>query len=167
MEKQTAPRGEYGIIIASWQVPQYEKHERNKTWYVLASLVFIALIAYALIAANFLFAIIIVIGGLILVLNDKNHPIMMDFVITTEGVIIGKKFYDYDEIKDFSIIFKPHYNIKKLYFEFKSGYRPRLSIPLLDINPLPIRENLLKYLPEDLERVDEPLSEALAKFLKI
>ena len=34
-------------------------------------------------------------------------------------------------------------------------------------NPLPIRENLLKYLSEDLEKTEQPLSEQIAKILKL
>ena len=57
--------------------------------------------------------------------------------------------------------------IKNLYFEFKSVVRQRLSIPLEGENPLPIRENLLKYLPEDLERTNRPLSEELASLFRL
>ena len=92
---------------------------------------------------------------------------MVKISLTDEGVIVGKKFYDYDEIKDFSVVYKPRQEVKNLYFEFKSFLRPRLSIPLENKNPLLIRKNLLKYLPEDLDRTDQPLSEGLGKLFKI
>jgi len=56
---------------------------------------------------------------------------------------------------------------KTLFFEFKNRVRPRLSIPLENKNPLKIRAILLKYLPEDVERENEPLSEQLSRLLKL
>lgn len=158
---------EYGKKIMGWRVPEYDKHERTKNWYIMAGLAAMALIIYSLFSGNFLFAAIVVIGALVVIIHDGQEPLRVDFSITDQGVIVGRKFYDYDVLKDFSLVYKPHQQIKNLYFEFKNVVRPRLSIPLDNHNPLPIREILLKYLPEDLERTDQPLSEALAKMFKL
>ena len=158
---------DFGKEYFKWQVPEYEKHNRSKAWYILASVFAIVLLLFSLKTGNFLFAIIIMVAALIIILHDGKEPDMVDFVIYSEGLGIGKKFYDYDEIKNFSVIYKLSKNIKNLYFEFNGAIKPRLSIPLGDINPLQIREILLKYLKEDLERTDEPVSEGLAKLFKI
>lgn len=155
------------IEIISWQIPEYEKHERSKLWYILFGIIGIAMLIYAILSANFLFAIILIIGGFILILNDARNPQLINVTVSSEGIFIGKKFYDYDVLRDFSIIYKPTSNIKQLYFEFKSRSKHRLSLPLADINPLFLRENLLQYLTEDLSRTDQSTSEALSKFLKI
>ena len=156
-----------GKKIISWNVPEYEKHERTRRWYVISAIVGILLIIYSFLNGNFLFAAIIIIGALVVIIHDGQEPMKVNFSLTDQGIIVGKNFYDYDVLKNFSIVYKPHENIKNLYFEFKNALKPRLSIPLNNINPLPIRENLLKYLPEDLERTDQPLSEALAKLFKL
>ncbi|MBU1663653.1 hypothetical protein KJ627_00285 [Patescibacteria group bacterium] len=153
--------------IIGWSIPEYDKHERKKHWYIISASVGLIFIIYSFFSGNFLFAAIIIIGALVIIIHDGREPMIINFVITDEGLIVGKNFYDYDVIKDFSIIYKPRENIKNLYFEFKNVIKPRLSIPLGSMNPLPIRENLLKYLPEDLERTDQPLSEALAKMFKL
>jgi len=164
---ETAKTTDYGKKIMGWQVPEYDKHERGRGWYILAAIFGLLLLIYAFFSGNFLFAAIIIIATLVIVMHDGREPIKVDFNITDEGLMVGKRFYDYDEIKDFAIVYKPHQGIKNLYFEFKSILKPRLSIPLGDLNPLPIRGNLLKYLPEDLERTDQPVSEALAKMFKL
>ena len=43
----------------------------------------------------------------------------------------------------------------------------RLSLPLYDNNPVPIREALLDFVDEDTERINPPLSESIAKLLKL
>ncbi|MFH1233642.1 MAG: hypothetical protein V1649_03265 [Patescibacteria group bacterium] len=158
---------DYGKIFASWKIPEYEKRDRTKSWYIIASVVSLLLLAYSFFSGNFLFAIIIVTVAMIIILHDGQNPGLLSFSLTEEGIIIGRKFYDYDEIKDFAIVYKPKLEVKNIYFEFKTVVRPRLSIPLENMNPLPIRENLLKYLPEDLERTDQPLSESLAKLFRL
>ena len=157
----------WGRELFSWQVLEHEKYERTKRWYIIAGSLAVLLVIYAMQTNNLLFAFIIIIAALIMILLDGREPEVVSVIITTNGIVIGNKFYDYDELKDFSIIYKPNYSIKKLYFEFKSSLKPRLSIFLDNLNPLLIRESLLKYLPEDLERIDQPASENIARLLKI
>lgn len=157
----------FDLEILSWEVPEYDTHERTRNWYIIAAVIGILLLVYAVITSNFLFAGIVVIAAMVIILTDGKEPQKVRISLTDEGVEVGRKFYDYDEIKDFSIVYKPKLGVKNLYFEFKTVTKPRLSIPLLDRDPLVIREKLLKYLQEDLERTDQPLSEGLAKMFKL
>ncbi|MBU0637177.1 hypothetical protein KKH16_03155 [Patescibacteria group bacterium] len=156
-----------GREFASWKISEYQKHNRGKKWYIMASIISLSFIIYSFFTSNFLFAVIIIIVTLVIVINDGQNPNKLIFSLTDEGIAVGKSFYDYDEIKHFAIIYKPKQEIKNIYFEFKNVVKTRLSIPLENMNPLLIRENLLKYLPEDLERTDQPLSEALTKLFKL
>jgi hypothetical protein len=91
----------------------------------------------------------------------------VDVEIGPEGVKIGAKFFDYDEIKNFSVLYKPKQSVKSMYLEFKNSMRPRLAIPLRRMDALTVRNYLVRYLDEDLERTDPPLSEQLTKLLKL
>lgn len=154
-------------IIAEFEVPEFIKHDRSRNWYIIAAVAALALLVYAYFTKNFLFAMIIIIGTLIMILRDGQDPSMIGVQINSDGVIVGNRFYDFDELKDFSIVYKPREDNKNLYFEFKNPIKPRLSFPLGDLNPLEMREELIKYLPEDYERENIPLSEGLTKKLKI
>ncbi|MDD5031732.1 MAG: hypothetical protein PHR36_01660 [Patescibacteria group bacterium] len=151
----------------SWPVPEYDKHEKSGSWYIFYSIVAFLLILYSFLSGNFLFAVIIIIAAIVIVLRDGQEPDLVKISLTEEGVMVGKKFHDYDDFKNFSIIYKPQREIKNLYFEFNNSLKPRLSIPLGKMNPLLIRKKLLKYLPEDLDRTDRPLSEELGKLFKL
>lgn len=159
--------GELGFEIVSWETPEYQRHDRPTWWYAAYALVAVGLVIIALLTDNFLFAVIIVIASFVIVLHDARTPQPVLISLTTEGVIVGNRFYDYDEVKDFAIVYKPTQNLKRLYFQFKSARKQRLSLALHDTNPLFVRENLLKYVPEDLERTDEPISEFLSRILKL
>lgn len=160
-------KADYGKIITSWKVKEYEKHERSMTWYLVAGLIVILILVFCFLTSNYLFAIIIILASIIVITNDGQEPQKVDVILTNEGIIIGKKFYDYDVFKNFAIVYKPNQGVKNLYFEFKNSFKQRLSINLEDRNPLSIRKILLKYVDEDLERTDQPLSEILAKIFKL
>lgn len=164
----------------NWQVPEYEQPERSRTWYLLA-LVFLLIslffsffeisnwkIIFLGANSNFIFALILIISSIIMIINDGREPNLVDFKIGPEGINIGKRFYDYDDIRCFSLIYKPNINLKKLYFEFKNSFTThRLSVDLNDQDPITVRNYLIRYLDEDLERLGAPISEQLTKLLKL
>lgn len=175
--------------VISWRIPEYQGEEKTKRWYIIYSLIGVALLAYAIYTQNFIFAIIIVFAAVLLIIFDGGHPGTLEVAISDKGVAVGKEFYDYDQIDDFFIIYQPEEGVKNLYLEFKRFARPslpeseptryswlfwlvnfartRFSIPLEDMNPIIIRRNLLKYVKENLERTTIPLSEQLTKLFKL
>lgn len=156
-----------GDVLLGWEVPEYEQPPKSRTWYLAAGLAGLAGLIYALFTSNFLFALIIIIAAVILILTEGQEPQRVAISLTDEGLILGKRFYDYDEFKNFSIVYKPKQDVKNLYFEFHNFFRHRITIPLEDVNPVKVRDILADYLPEDTERTDPPLSEQLSRMLKI
>lgn len=165
--------------VIQWQVPEYSNPKRNKTWYLLASLFvliclflsFFTISSWHIIFlganSNFLFALIIIIAVAIMIVHDSQEARMVSIKLGPEGVDIGRRFYDYDAIKNFCVLYKPKQNLNNLYFEFNNKMMPRLAIPLLKQDALTVRNYLLSYLDENLDRVGPPLSEQLTKLLKL
>ncbi|MFH0840571.1 MAG: hypothetical protein V1865_01110 [bacterium] len=158
---------QFGEELLHWEIPEYERHERTKTWYIMAVIVAVALLTYAIWDHNYLFALIIVMFLVISIVTNSKDPENIDIVLTTDGIGIGDRFYSYDVFHSFSVIYKPVENLKMLYLEFGSKIRPRASIPLMNINPITVREIFLEHVPEDLERTDEPNTDYFSKKLKI
>ena len=170
---------ENNVKYLRWQVPEYHKPERGRRWYLAAIIFafvclffcFFTLSSWKLVflgmSANFLFALIILTAIIIMIINESRPPLMVDFELGPEGVKIGRRFYDYDDIKNFSVLYKPKDSLKNLYIEFKGSFQPRLSVPLRRQDALTVRNFLIRYLDEDLERTDPPLSEQLTKLLKL
>ncbi len=154
------------IQSIEWEFFEYSQPQRSKKWYLLTSLVLVGLIIYALLTANFLFALIIVMFGIIIFINQRQQPQKIKFTINPQGIKLGEKEYLYKDLKNFWIIYNPPH-IKNLYFTFQASWRPRLTIPLEKQNPLEVRSFLRQYLEEDLEQEDEPLSDILGRLFKI
>jgi len=162
-----------------WQVPEYRHPERNKNWYIVTGIIMLILLFFCFfgfqnwlpvflgLSSNFLFALIIIISGMIMLINDSRKALMIDVELGPEGVQVGQKFYDYNQFKHFAVLYQPKKSVKNLYFEYQSGISPRLSLPLRSLEALTVRNFLIKYLDEDLERTEIPLSEQLTKLLKL
>ena len=155
-----------GDVLQEWTIQEYEQHERGKLWYLIMSFLGIALIFYALISGNFLFALIIILFAIILFLQHNQEPKQILFQLTELGIILGKKYYSYSEFEDFYIIYNPP-EIKTLYLKPQSMLKPLLRIPLLDMNPVEIKHTLREFLSENIEEEDEPLSDKLARNWKL
>ncbi len=162
-----------------WAVPEYRKPERDRRWYILAGVVAFLCLFFCFFAishwhiiflgsgANYLFALILIVATIIMIFNESQPTIMVNVELSPEGLKLGQKFYSYDELKNFCVLYRPKESIKNLYFEFKNNMRPRLSLPLRNLDALTVRNFLVRYLDEDLERSNPPLSEQLTKLLKL
>ncbi len=155
-----------GEIVFNWEVKEYEKYVRDRRWYIVMGGIGVLLVAYALFTANYLFALIIILFAIVMYLHDMQDPIDIPFAITTTGIVLGVKHYRYSELTNFWLIYNPN-EVKNLYFTLNNTIKHRLQVPLLDNDPLAIREYLLRYIPEDLDQEEEPLSDKWARILKI
>lgn len=157
---------DHGEVLMTWQFPEHPKHEYTRSWKIWMSVLGGGLLVYSLLTVNWLFAVIIVMTVLISLLHSYYAGAEIVFSIMEDGLELGKHFYEYKRVKKFWIIYEPPL-VKKLFFEFKSSLKPDLIVPLENINPLKVRDILLKYLVEDLEKEEEPVSEAIGRWLKL
>ncbi|HBD05443.1 TPA: hypothetical protein DCZ32_03215 [Candidatus Uhrbacteria bacterium] len=156
----------FGRPILSWEVDEYRKHERSTAWFVISGIIGAILLVISIVTANYLFALIILMVGLLTFISSFKNPERVDVSITTTGVVIGGDFYQYKELRDFSIVYEPP-EIKLLYVDFKSNLHPTVSIPLEEIDPNKAREALLPYVIENLERDKESLTDMMSRLYKI
>ncbi len=157
---------EFGDILVNWEVDEYAQHERSRLWYILAGLVGIGLIIYAVITSNFLFAIIVLMTAVIMLISMFMKPEKIPVIVTTTGIIVGDTYYDYQSIRDFSIVYDPP-DVKLLYLDFFAMAHPLLSISLEDVDPNIVRENLLPFCLENFKRNQEDLTDVMRRLYKL
>ena len=155
-----------GNVVYEWLIKEYEEYDRSKRWYIIAFSAGILLVVYALFTANYLFALVIILFGIVLYMHEMQPPLDVYFAVTETGIIIGKKFYRFSELAGFWLIYNPPH-VKNLYFRMKNVVRSRLKIPLLNYDPRPIREYMKQFIEEELEHEEEPVSDRLARLFKI
>ncbi|NCN07629.1 hypothetical protein GW933_02950 [Candidatus Falkowbacteria bacterium] len=153
-------------VIFSWKCHDYIKYKKNTYWYLISFLILVAMVGWAIYTVNYLFAVFLVLFYLIVIMYEFKESEVIDCIITPDGIKHGKNFFFYKSIDNFFIIYRD-YGIKNLYIDFKNPLRGRLVIDLEGLDAVKIREFLLQFLAEDLDREVEPISERLRRWLRI
>jgi len=157
----------HGKILAEWEFDEFPRHERTRLWYIVALIISGGLLLFAILSLNYLFAAIILIIGVIVIMQNRREPQRLTLNICEDGLAIGTNtFYEWKAIKNFWIVYEPP-EVKNVYFDFKAGVRPSISLPLEKQNPLNIRKILLNYLPEAVDQENESFSDGLRRILKL
>ena len=155
-----------GEVVFSWSVSEYNQHERSSRWYLIMGLLGAALLLFSIISGNYLFALIVVLFGIILFLQDTQAPLEVFFAITEAGIVVGDRYYPFKEITNYWIVYNPP-EVKNIYFVTSNLLKHRLQVPLLDIDPRPVREYLNQFVVEDVDQEEEPLSDRLGRVFKL
>ncbi|MFA6028075.1 MAG: hypothetical protein WC752_04075 [Patescibacteria group bacterium] len=163
MAEKTENRGK---ILLKWEVMEFEKYQRTFMWYFLMGGGALALFVYAIWTLNFLFAIIIVIIATIVIIHERRDPDRLLFKIMEDGIQLDETFIPFKEVKKFWLVYEPP-EVKNLYFDLKRTFRPELSIPLINTNPVLVRRLLLRYLQEDLTKQDISADDQMGRILKV
>jgi len=130
-----------------WKALEFEKTEKTKSWFIIPGIITIIIGIFALLTENILFLIIIVLAFFIFYIYANKDPLTIKFRINEKGIKIGKKFFDFDELKSFWVFYSPPEE-KELSIRSKKMFIPYIKIPLGNQNPNEIRKYLLKFLPE-------------------
>ncbi len=157
---------EFGDTLMRWEVDEYPQHERSRRWYILAGILGFGFLIYAVFTGNFLFAIIVLMCAVIMMLSSFTKPEKIPVVLTTSGVVVGDIYYDYQSVKDFSVVYDPP-DVKLLYLDFYAISHPVLSVSLEDIDPNHVRECLLPFCVENFKRTEENLTDVMRRLYKL
>jgi hypothetical protein len=165
---QNNPEDTQGLseVVFAWKCPEYTKHKKNILWYFISFILLAVFVGYAIYTTNYLFAIFLGLFYLVVIMYEFRNPNNVDCLITIDGIKHGKNFFYFKNMDDFFIIYQDH-GIKNLYVDFKNPLKGRMVVGLEGQDAVAIREFLLQFLEEDLEREAEPISERLSRFLKI
>lgn len=160
------PKQDTGKALYRWSTKEFEEHERTIVWYSVAGIIVTALLVWSILSANYLFSIIIIITSITYYLQFSRIPRTVEVSITEKGIVIDEKLYAYESMRAFWVIYQPP-TVNTLYVDFKNAFATELSIPLGRKNPVKIREILLDYMQEDLEKEDETTADYLRRALKL
>ena len=157
----TSHRGE---ILHAWQAPEFEVYEKSKTWYLLGGIFLSLIIIYAIFTNGPIMAITFILLGIVGFIHLEKEPRVIDFVITSKGILADNQMYNYDNINSFWIFYEQP-NIRIISLHTKAAMLPYVHIPLTDEDPVRIREILLTYIPEIKQ--EPSLIDALERALHI
>ena len=151
---------------ASWTIAEYPSYDRDRVWYIVASLLAVIKVGVSIWYENYTFAVLVLVIAIIVLVRHYEEPPELLVEVHGDGVQIGQQFFPYLDMSTFAVVYDPP-EVKMVYFNFASQWRPRLPVPLGDESPVELRRVLLQYLEEDGERVSEPTSEWLSRRFRL
>ncbi len=139
------------IVAAEWKGQEFEFAPKSSTWYWTVGVLSVGSAIAALIAQNFLFAVILLLAGATVSLLGSRRPTMHLFRVTNRGIHVGEQLFLYANIIRFAI---HEAEPKKLLFELKSGVVRVMTIPLAGADHRAVRTELKNRNIEEVESLD-------------
>ena len=151
--------------LLSWKFPEYNQYTRSDRWYIVFGVLMTLLLLYSFMTLNFLFSVIIILFAFILFIQTSRKPAPIVIQVREQGIQVGEKWYSYKKLLSFWLAYNPP-ETKILYIQKDNGLKTIMSIPLMDQDPILLREIMRQYLDEDLENEDETLGDFLGRSMK-
>lgn len=139
-------------IICQWQAPEFQSKERSRRWYLIASLILIAVISYAVISNNPIMAITFVLIGVVGYIYLRKDPRILTFRITREGIAVENDLYPFENIESFWIFYDPP-ETKLLSLKTGGKMTSSVHMPIHREDPTEIRSVLLDFIPEEKQEL--------------
>ncbi len=149
-----------------WHVLTHEHKERSADWYWALGLGAILGAALSIYFANYLLAVILIVGGASIGILAARGPREHEVKLDKRGVTMDGTLYPYRAIHSFWV--EDHELLgeraPRLFIATQGLVLPRHTVPLDDANHgASVRQYLLQYIPE--EEQEPHLSEYLAELL--
>lgn len=137
----------YDGAFHRWSAPEHEKYTVGKRFYTYSTIFLVILVVYALYSNSPIMAITFILIGIVGYLYLQKEPRIINFSITTEGIIADKEIYEFDGLKSFWIYYNPPEE-KLLSLRSKNTFTPYIHIPIGDEDPVRIHRILIDFIPE-------------------
>jgi len=151
-------------IFFSWFAPEYNTYPHQRHWYTMLGILifFSSLIAFWF--GNFLFAIFLILSGLIIAGLSLRDPREIEIIVTEHEIFFGTRAYHYNEFKSFWLN-EDEEGTKKLFLASADTEEVTLIPVDESVDPFELNDFLETKLPE--EPIAEPVMEVLVRRMRI
>ncbi len=156
-----------------WSALEYEEKERSADWFWALGIIVVTSSIASVIFGNYFFAVLLVIGGLLLGFFAVKKPDIISYELNGSGLKIRNRLYPYESIKSFWVqtditgkeILPAQAGLRPtLFIKSERTFMPILSIPVDDNDTENIRAIMIsKNVAE--EEMKEHLSSSIMESL--
>lgn len=150
--------------VLSWKAPEFHFHKKNHWWFPLLALVTLVLTTLFILTQQYIVAIIVVLGGMILYQLAHQEPEVLPVVFSPRGIKFKGRFWSFRDLKSFWIIEIDQQ--RRLHLQSVERFASPVVIPIAKQDIEKVREFLQHYLPEN-QNVTEDFADRLNRWLKI
>lgn len=130
-----------------WLAPEYDHKEQSVDWFWALGVIVVTTAVTSIIIKNYFFAILMVLGGILLAYFSTQKPGMLDYELNEKGFKVRNRLYPYENIKSFWVQEKP----KPLFFiNTERIFMPIVVMPLYPNITNKVRQKMLdNNVPEE------------------
>lgn len=151
-------------VLFSWVAPEHIHVRPNPRAIIIAAVLLFVVIAYALFTNSPLMAITFILIGIVGYLFLTKDPQEVEFIVTREGIVVGRNLYAFEDIHSFWIFDEaPLENVLSIHSH--GVLAPFIHLPLGDLDHDAMRELFLAFIPE--EKQDPRMVDIIEKMLHI
>ena len=151
-------------VLLAWKAKEYPEYTLTKRYYLAVSVIFLAIIGYAIYTKDWYGIGIVVVLSIIMVWYQRQTPKERIYRFSQLGLYVDNHFYPYNEMYSFWFLLKTPE--KSLNIIFQKKYLPQLTIILNGTDPLKIRQTLGKYIPEESNRT-ENIADTMMRWFRL
>lgn len=150
--------------VISWKAPEFLHYKKSPWWFPVQALITLVLVALFILTKQYLPAIIVVLGAIIIYQLAHQEPEVLPVTFTSDGIRFKSHAFHFSQLKTFWIIESE--NVRNLYLQRVERFTAPVVIPLVKEDVEKVRDYLAHYLPETKE-AREDFAERLNRWLKI
>jgi hypothetical protein len=147
--------------IIEWSALEYEEKKRNADWFWALGIIVVAVSITAIIYKNYFFAMLIIIGGILLGFFAIKKPEMVSYELNEKGLKIKTRLFPFKDIKAFWVQTGPK---EILFIKSERPFMPIISMPIRDKLGEKIRSVMLAHEVAE-EEMKEGMSEKIMERL--
>lgn len=150
-------------ININWQALEYEEKNQGNDWFWALGIIVVAVAVTSIIYKNYFFALLIVIGGVLLAYFSIKKPETITYEFNNRGLKVKDRIYTYESIKHFWVRTN---QLKKdaedadvtpaLFLHTQRIFLPMFSIPITEEIALEIRDLLISKNIEEKKMEEHP-----------
>jgi len=151
--------------ILTWYTPEFDYYQRGIIWKIIASLIVFGSSFLAFWSGAWSFGVLILVFAFVYYLIYFKSPNLLKAEVNDKGILYGKNFYRFENIKNFWVIYNPPFT-RALYLKLSDRMLDEIKIIIPKESPEKLRE-ILKIKIKELSGKSETIQEVFSKILKI
>lgn len=135
-----------------WSALEYEEKDRSTDWFWALGIIVVTSSMAAIIFENYFFAVLLILGGVLLGIFAVKKPAMISYELNNQGLQIRTELFPYENIQSFWVQLDRNEEIEQkstLFIKSERFFAPIISIPIdhnraEDIRSIFISKNIPK-----------------------
>ncbi len=136
-------------VFFEWKGKEYDHNPKSADWYWALGILAVAGAVAAILFANYLFAILLVVAAAAIALHKTKQPPTHTFKMVEQGLLIDDDLHPFEKMMSFSVLediegeFPPMLSIKT-----ESVFSPHLVVPLEGVDADALYSYFLAHVDE-------------------